>query len=157
MRIRMAAAAVLVVLSLLTFVPGGRSPVGQSAARLAPSGTTFDGFNTINPERLLDTRVGIGAPAAAVGPQQVLTVQIAGSGSVPADATAVLMNVTVDAPTRGGYVTVFPAGEPLPSTSNINMPANKTVPHLYPEAHDFQMMPTVFATGFMVGLMNGPA
>jgi fluoroacetyl-CoA thioesterase len=32
--------------------------------------------------------------------------------------------------------------------------ADKTVPHLYPEAHDFQMMPTVFATGFMVGLME---
>lgn len=34
------------------------------------------------------------------------------------------------------------------------VPADKTVPHLYPEAHDFQMMPTVFATGFMVGLME---
>ncbi len=34
------------------------------------------------------------------------------------------------------------------------VPANKTVPHLYPEAHDFQLMPTVFATGFMVGLME---
>lgn len=34
------------------------------------------------------------------------------------------------------------------------VPAEKTVPHLYPEAHDFQLMPTVFATGFMVGLME---
>lgn len=34
------------------------------------------------------------------------------------------------------------------------VPADKTVPHLFPEAHDFQMMPTVFATGFMVGLME---
>ena len=34
------------------------------------------------------------------------------------------------------------------------IPADKTVPHLYPEAHDFQVMPTVFATGFMVGLME---
>lgn len=34
------------------------------------------------------------------------------------------------------------------------VPADKTVPHLYPEAHDFQLMPTVFATGFMVGLME---
>ena len=33
------------------------------------------------------------------------------------------------------------------------VPAGKTVPHLYPEAHEFQQMPTVFATGFMVGLM----
>jgi fluoroacetyl-CoA thioesterase len=34
------------------------------------------------------------------------------------------------------------------------VPANKTVPYLYPEAHEFQLMPTVFATGFMVGLME---
>lgn len=37
---------------------------------------------------------------------------------------------------------------------SFRVPANKTVPHLYPEAHDFQQMPTVFATGFMVGLME---
>ena len=30
----------------------------------------------------------------------------------------------------------------------------KTVPALYPEASEFQMMPTVFATGFMVGLFE---
>jgi len=34
------------------------------------------------------------------------------------------------------------------------IPATKTVPHLYPDAHEFQLMPTVFATGFMVGLME---
>jgi fluoroacetyl-CoA thioesterase len=34
------------------------------------------------------------------------------------------------------------------------VPANKTVPHLYPEADDFQSMPAVFATGYMVGLME---
>jgi len=32
--------------------------------------------------------------------------------------------------------------------------AEKTVPHLYPEAPEFGEMPTVFATGFMVGLME---
>jgi fluoroacetyl-CoA thioesterase len=34
------------------------------------------------------------------------------------------------------------------------VPANKTVPHLYPEADQFQDMPDVFATGFMVGLLE---
>jgi fluoroacetyl-CoA thioesterase len=37
---------------------------------------------------------------------------------------------------------------------SYRVPAAKTVPHLYPEAHEFQLMPTVFATGFMVGLME---
>jgi fluoroacetyl-CoA thioesterase len=34
------------------------------------------------------------------------------------------------------------------------VPAQKTVPHLYQEAPEFQTMPEVFATGFMVGLME---
>ncbi|MEZ5899542.1 MAG: thioesterase family protein [Hyphomicrobiaceae bacterium] len=37
---------------------------------------------------------------------------------------------------------------------SFRVPASKTVPHLYPEAHEFQQMPKVFATGFMVGLME---
>lgn len=33
----------------------------------------------------------------------------------------------------------------------------KTVPNLYPESPDFRAMPAVFATGFMVGLMEWAA
>lgn len=36
----------------------------------------------------------------------------------------------------------------------FKVPAEKTVPHLYPESADFRAMPDVFATGFMVGLME---
>ncbi len=36
----------------------------------------------------------------------------------------------------------------------FKVPVQKTVPHLYPESADFQAMPAVFATGFMVGLME---
>jgi fluoroacetyl-CoA thioesterase len=34
------------------------------------------------------------------------------------------------------------------------VPPDKTVPHLYPEATDFTVMPEVFATGFLVGLIE---
>lgn len=34
------------------------------------------------------------------------------------------------------------------------VPEEKTVPHLYPESPEFQVMPRVFATGFMVGLFE---
>jgi fluoroacetyl-CoA thioesterase len=37
---------------------------------------------------------------------------------------------------------------------SYRVPQNKTVPHLYPEIADFQAMPEVFATGFMVGLIE---
>jgi fluoroacetyl-CoA thioesterase len=36
----------------------------------------------------------------------------------------------------------------------FRVPENKTVPHLYPEASDFQVMPRVLATGYMVGLFE---
>ena len=36
----------------------------------------------------------------------------------------------------------------------FRVPETKTVPHLYPEAQEFQVMPRVLATGFMVGLLE---
>jgi fluoroacetyl-CoA thioesterase len=35
------------------------------------------------------------------------------------------------------------------------VPAEKTVPHIYPEFTEFRQMPDVFATGFMVSLIEG--
>ena len=37
---------------------------------------------------------------------------------------------------------------------SFRIPEEKTVPHLYPESAEFQLMPRVFATGFMVGLFE---
>jgi fluoroacetyl-CoA thioesterase len=42
----------------------------------------------------------------------------------------------------------------LEFTFRYRVPEDKTVPHLYPEAPMFQEMPKVFATGFMVGLLE---
>jgi fluoroacetyl-CoA thioesterase len=36
----------------------------------------------------------------------------------------------------------------------FRVPREKTVPFLYPESPEFKAMPEVFATGFMVGLME---
>ncbi len=36
----------------------------------------------------------------------------------------------------------------------FRVPDTKTVPNLYPESPEFQAMPEVFATGFMVGLIE---
>ena len=36
----------------------------------------------------------------------------------------------------------------------FRIPPSKTVPHLYPESQMFQEMPEVFATGYLVGLME---
>lgn len=37
---------------------------------------------------------------------------------------------------------------------SFSIPESKTVPFLYPEADEFQMMPNVLATGFLVGLVE---
>jgi fluoroacetyl-CoA thioesterase len=42
----------------------------------------------------------------------------------------------------------------LTHTFRFRIPANKTVPHLYPESDMFREMPEVLATGFMVGLLE---
>lgn len=34
------------------------------------------------------------------------------------------------------------------------VPDNKTVPHIYPEAEEFQQMPRVFSTGYMIALFE---
>jgi fluoroacetyl-CoA thioesterase len=42
----------------------------------------------------------------------------------------------------------------LTYTFKFKVPENKTVPHLLPESPEFQAMPEVLATGFMVGLFE---
>jgi fluoroacetyl-CoA thioesterase len=42
----------------------------------------------------------------------------------------------------------------LTHTFKFKVTENKTVPHLYPESPEFQAMPKVLATGFMVGLFE---
>ena len=42
----------------------------------------------------------------------------------------------------------------LESEFSFQVPESKTVPALYPESSEFQEMPEVFATGFMVGFLE---
>jgi len=44
--------------------------------------------------------------------------------------------------------------EGLEYTHRYRIPENKTVPYIYPEAKVYQEMPKVFATGFMVALIE---
>jgi len=89
-------------------------------------------FTPAPPERLLDTREGVGAPAGALPAGQVLTLQVVGVGvtAIPASATAVVVNVTVTAPEADGFLTVWPCGSPQPLASNLNYLAGQTVPNL---------------------------
>lgn len=87
----------------------------------------------IPPARVLDTRHGTGAPEAAVAPNGTLALNVTGGvAGIPVGAvvTAVVLNVTVTAPTSGGYITAYPAGTTRPSSSNVNFSAKQTIANL---------------------------
>jgi hypothetical protein len=86
-------------------------------------------FVSTAPQRVVDTRLGIGAPLAAVGPQGSIAFDVSRS-DIPPAASAVVMNVTVDQPTTGGYITVWPGGSPLPDSSNLNFGPGTSVANL---------------------------
>ncbi|HEY8813641.1 MAG TPA: hypothetical protein VIP57_00840, partial [Candidatus Dormibacteraeota bacterium] len=87
-------------------------------------------FNPLVPARLLDTRTGIGAPAAKLAAGQTLDLQVTGRGNVPASGVnAVVLNVTATSPTSLGFLTVFPTGVARPNASNLNFNAGETVPN----------------------------
>ena len=87
-------------------------------------------FASLSPTRLLDTRVGTGASSAAVGALGSVAVQITGRAGVPADVSAVVVNVTVTSPTQGGDITAFADGASRPNASNLNFLAGQTIPNL---------------------------
>jgi hypothetical protein len=72
------------------------------------------------PVRILDTRDGTGGRVGSLPPGEVLELTVTGANGVPADASAVVLNVTVADALDGGYLTAFPCGTPPPWTSNLN-------------------------------------
>ncbi|SDC74832.1 RCC1 domain-containing protein [Actinokineospora iranica] len=99
-----------------------------SAGPVAPPVARASAFNGMAPERVLDTRIGNGAPARPVDGGQSITLDL--SGKVPASATAVVLNVTATEPTAWTFVTVFPRGTARTSASNLNVSPGETRPNL---------------------------
>jgi serine protease len=80
----------------------------------------------IDPIRLVDTRGGAGP--MVVGVPQVI--QVRGQAGVPADATAVILNVTAGNAHGYGYFSVWPTGVAEPTSSNVNFDAGQSVPNM---------------------------
>lgn len=97
----------------------------------ASPGVQLGGVVALPPARLLDTRAGIGAAVGPLHADSILDLIVVGRGGVPAEGVdTVALNVTVTEPTSSSYVTVWPAGEPRPEASNLNMRAGQTVANL---------------------------
>ncbi|MET3807325.1 hypothetical protein ABIB25_004348 [Nakamurella sp. UYEF19] len=88
-------------------------------------------FQPVTPTRLLDTRIGLGAPAGAVPGNSSITVKLAGTGALPVPGVAgAVVNVTAVAPYAAGVVTVYANGTAQPKTSNLNFVGGQTVANL---------------------------
>jgi hypothetical protein len=82
-------------------------------------------FRPLVPNRILDTRGG-----TSLGPGETRPLAVAGSGGVPATtATAVVLNVTVTAPTTASDLVIWPDGTTMPNASDLNFVSGQTVPN----------------------------
>lgn len=94
-------------------------------------------YTALVPKRLMDSRVpasatvdgqfqGIGVRAA----ESTTQLTVGGRGGVPADALAVVLNVTATQPQANGFVTAYPCGSTRPNASNLNYISGATIPNL---------------------------
>jgi hypothetical protein len=91
--------------------PGTWIEVSHGGMRLLPG-----------PQRAYDSRVGNGP---RVNQGETVTIPIAGVvPGVPLNALGVIANLTVDRTLGGGFLTAYPAGTPVPGTSNVNWNTN---------------------------------
>lgn len=104
--------------------------VGQAAAAAPGRG----GFVPITPFRLLDTRGAAGVPY--VGPPftggevRTFSTYAGGNPQIPSGAVGSLaLNVTAVGPPGNGYLTVWPAGETMPTASVLNYGPGQVVPN----------------------------
>lgn len=118
---------------------GTSSVVDRSGAPTDRATATQEGAGhsvliPIGPLRLLETRSGPGLGTVDAGfsgiglrlPDSVLELGIVGRANMPSWARSVVLNVTVTGALGAGYLTVYPCGEPRPTSSNLNYDVGTT-------------------------------
>jgi hypothetical protein len=88
------------------------------------------GFVPIAPTRVYDSRTGSTEPGAGMTLTAggTANVQVAGGTTgVPANATAVALNVALTNPTASSFIDAYPAGATAPGTANQNFLAGETL------------------------------
>ncbi|MFK8023697.1 MAG: SpoIID/LytB domain-containing protein [Ilumatobacter sp.] len=107
------------IIDVAGYLPGG----GASA------------FNAVVPRRVVDTRDATGAPQRRVTAATPIRVPVVGRSftsvdggtvTVGADASAVVMNLTMVLPSSSGYATVWPCDASRPVASNVNFVRGQT-------------------------------
>jgi MYXO-CTERM domain-containing protein len=84
-------------------------------------------YTALAPQRVLDTREATSLFTGRLAARQVLQLPIQRLPGMPANAVAVVANLTAVAASSGGFVTAFPCGATVPGTSSLNFPAEAAV------------------------------
>ena len=120
---RLRIAAALTAAAVLTSVVAYR--FGADAG--APA--TPSAIVTITPCRLADTRVApdnVGTRNTPIGTGENVTFNVWGTNgncTIPTNATGIIANITIVAPTATGFLTIYPADATQPTASNLNWKA----------------------------------
>jgi hypothetical protein len=83
-------------------------------------------LTAIAPQRLVDTRSALGGQARQPA-GGVVRVSVAGRTGIPADARAVVANITLVGPDAAGFATVYPCTAQIPDVSVLNHVTAQTV------------------------------
>ncbi len=108
----------------------GTGPASTASNPVMP--TPGNGFTSLTPVRILDTRSNSGyfGEGQTLGGDGSITLQITGQNGVPINATSVVLNVTVTNTNGSSYLVVYPAGSTKPDTSSLNWTNGQTVANL---------------------------
>jgi hypothetical protein len=120
------------VAQVVVTTPGGSSTTSSA------SGFTYiaaGSYVPITPFRVLDTRLGSCVQCNTnpqFGPGSVEPLQVTGfgAGNIPANASAVVLNVVAVAGTQPSYLTVYPTGSAMPLASSLNFGQNTNLANL---------------------------
>ncbi len=115
------------------------NPIGTSTSASSFQYNSYS-YTPINPSRICDTRPANGTSIVSnecdTGSNSTLKSGTILNVSIPtslvaSNATSVVLNVTAtDTSSNGGFLTIWPTGVPMPSTSSLNFNANDTVANL---------------------------
>jgi hypothetical protein len=122
--------AIVLVTGLSTAGLTGSIPLQRAGAQGASRPPSV--VVPVAPFRILDTRDGSGTGGATspLGAGKTITVQVAGVGVIPLDATGVVLNLTATEGTEPSFVSAFPTGEARPNSSVLNVNPGHNVPNM---------------------------
>ncbi len=78
-------------------------------------------YTALTPQRLLDTRESASRYVGRLGARQVIELPVQRMPGMPANAAAVVVNLTGVSAATDGFVTAFPCGAAVPPTSSLNL------------------------------------